>query len=97
VALAATRNLKGETVLNQPLDEKQNLFTKDPQGDSYLNRLDAGVHFGAEFVSTKGMGVGSRAYIGLADITNDKHLLGGGNARTAEISVYAIFRLGVNK
>lgn len=97
VAVAGARKIKGEDLFNNPIDQKSTLFTEDPQGDKYLNRLDGGLHFGAEFVSTKGMGVGSRAYIGLADITNDKHLLGGGNARTAEVSVYAIFRIGANK
>ena len=96
VAVAGTRNLVGDGLITT--ETKLDLFSEDLQdfdGDDYLNRLDGGVHFGVEFVGTKGFGVGSRAYVGLADITNDKHdFLGSGKARTSEVSVYAIIRIG---
>lgn len=99
-AIAGTRNIDGEDLLGNTIETKTDLFSadqQDAQGDDYLNRIDGGIHFGAEFVSTSGFGVGSRAYIGLADITNDAHQFGNGAARTAEVSVYAIIRIGSNK
>ncbi|MEZ5007071.1 MAG: outer membrane beta-barrel protein [Chitinophagales bacterium] len=93
VAIAGKRKIEGSGFF----DGEGNLFgddikNLDPQGDDYINRLDGGIHFGAEFISAKGIGVGSRGSIGLADITNDEHILGNGTARTGEISIYMIFR-----
>lgn len=100
VAVAGKRKIEGTLGLG-PIEyndgDEINLFgedIQDAQGDDYMKRLDGGLLAGIEFVSTKGMGVGSRAYLGLADITNDDHVLGTERAMTAEISIYAIFRLG---
>ncbi len=90
-------------------ENEDNLFDErleDLEGDSFFKRFDAGVHFGVEFVSKKGIGVGGRLSKGLVDITNDDFdisfsgtpvLSGGENAHTTEISVYAIFRFGKKK
>ena len=88
--------LEGEVTNLPNINDSYDLFgsTIDPQGDDYVNRLDGGVHVGFEFVSQKGFGAGARGYLGLTDITNDEHIWGGDIARTGEISLYAIFRLG---
>ncbi|MEZ5002924.1 MAG: porin family protein [Chitinophagales bacterium] len=65
---------------------------EDLDGDDYLKRVDAGLQAGLEFVSDKGIGVGSRFSKGLVDITNDKHIYGNGNATTTEVNVYMLFR-----
>lgn len=93
VALAGKRKIDGAGVL----DGEGSLFgenIQDAQGDELFNRLDGGIFVGTEFIGEKGIGVGARGYMGLADITNDKHLLGDGTARTGEISVYMLFRFG---
>ncbi|MCP4123372.1 MAG: PorT family protein [Bacteroidetes bacterium] len=98
VAVAGKRKIEGEIDIGGiHFDEDVNMFSEDMQdfrGNDYMNRLDGGVHAGAEFVGEKGIGVGARASIGLADITNDDHILGDERASTAEISIYAIFRIG---
>jgi hypothetical protein len=66
---------------------------QDGAGNDYLNKFDFGLQAGLEFVSDGGVGVGSKFSKGLADITNDDHLLGGKYASTTEISVYMFFRL----
>jgi hypothetical protein len=66
---------------------------QDADGDDYINRFDFGLQAGLEFVSNGGVGVGTKFSKGLADITNDDHLLGGKYASTTEISVYMFFRL----
>lgn len=78
------------------------LSAADPQNDDYLNRIDAGIIVGFEFVSQKGIGVGMRGSVGLTDATNNNYqilggdflLNGGGYARTADLSVFAVFRMG---
>ncbi len=77
----------------------------DPQNDDYLNRLDLGIMVGFEFVSKKGIGAGMRGSVGLTDVTNDNYqalggdllLNGSGYARTGDLSIFAIFRLGDKK
>lgn len=66
----------------------------DPEGDPYYNRFDGGIHLGLEFIGHKGFGVGARGSLGLADITNDDHILGSDRVGTGEISIYAIIRFG---
>lgn len=85
----------GEAALKLFLGEDMQIPYKDlddSQGDEYLNKLDAGIHAGLEFVSKKGIGVGGRFSKGLVDITNDDHVLGGNNSLTTELSIYGIFR-----
>lgn len=69
---------------------------KDPEGDEFLKRFDAGLQFGLEFVSNKGMGVGARFSKGLLDVTNDQHFSGNGYSTTTEISLYIIYRFKRN-
>ena len=91
IAMAGKRKIEGAGII----DDSYSIFgdqAKDAQGDEYVNRLDGGIHAGVEFIGEKGIGVGTRGSIGLADITNDKHILGNGTARTGEISIYMIFR-----
>ncbi len=86
------RSENGEVVNNKDFKltgEK----AEDINGNTYLKRYDAGLNFGIEFVSDKGIGVGSRFSKGLVDITNDDHLIGNGNATTTEVNLYMIFRL----
>jgi hypothetical protein len=91
-----TINIGGTTFTS---DSEHDLFNDvltdlDPQGDEYLKRFDGGILVGLEFIGEKGIGVGTRGYVGLADITNDDHFLGNKRSSTGEISVYAIFRIG---
>lgn len=44
---------------------------RDENGDRFLNRLDFGIHFGAEFVTKAGFGFGARYTQGFGDVTND--------------------------
>jgi hypothetical protein len=71
------------------------IFDKDLEidGEELFNRFDAGIHFGLEFVSTKGFGVGTRFSKGLVNVNNEDHPLVSGRATTTEISVYGIVRL----
>lgn len=104
VAVAGVRKIDGDLTLGGVMFEgesKTDLFGDgikniDPEKDDYLSRFDGGLHVGVEFVSESGFGVGGRGYIGLADITNDDHILGNRKASTAEISIYAIIRFGAN-
>lgn len=44
---------------------------RDSNGDAFLNRLDFGVHIGAEFVTKSGFGFGARYSQGFGDVTNN--------------------------
>lgn len=44
---------------------------RDENGDKFLNRLDFGIHFGAEFVHKSGVGFGARYSQGFGDVTNN--------------------------
>lgn len=66
---------------------------EDINGNTYLKKFDAGLHFGLEFISDSGIGVGSSFSKGLVDITHDDHIIGNGNATTTELNIYMLFRL----
>lgn len=57
-------------------DESDNWFGddfKDANGNLPLNRFDAGVNVGLEFVTNKGFGVGARLNQGFVDLTNNDY------------------------
>lgn len=57
-------------------DESDNWFGddfKDTEDDLPLNRFDAGINVGLEFVTNKGFGVGARLNQGFVDLTNDDY------------------------
>lgn len=85
------KNTNGEVVKSKDFkivgDDAQ-----DAQGDNYLRRFDAGLQAGIEFISDKGIGIGSEFSKGIIDITHDDHVLGNGYATTTEINVYMIFK-----
>jgi hypothetical protein len=71
--------LKSEVVNsngNKTTNESDDWFGeefKDGNGNFPLNRFDAGVNIGLEFVTNKGFGVGARFNQGFMDITNDDY------------------------
>jgi hypothetical protein len=71
-------NLKSEFVSNgkKTVDESDNWYGddfKDANGNLPLNRFDAGINFGLEFVTNGGFGVGARLNQGFLDITNNEY------------------------
>lgn len=66
---------KAEGVDNFGVSNIWNLISdgdfRDENGDAFLNRLDFGIHFGAEFVTRSGFGFGARYSQGFGDVTNN--------------------------
>jgi hypothetical protein len=70
--------LKSEVVNNgnKTTDESKDWFSddfKDGNGNYPLNRFDAGVNLGLEFVSNNGFGIGARFNQGFMDLTNNDY------------------------
>lgn len=61
---------------NKTTDESDDWFDekfKDDNGNYPLNRFDAGINVGFEFVSNGGFGIGARLNQGFVDITNNNY------------------------
>ena len=76
--------------------ETDNYFkeaNKDINGEYALNRFDAGLNGGVEFISNGGFGVGARFQKGLMDITNKKYIVDDNKWVTnTGIQIYGIIR-----
>lgn len=73
--LGANLRTESKNGSNTSTNESDNWYDeklKDDNGNLPLNRFDAGVNVGLEFVTNKGFGLGARLNQGFVDITNDE-------------------------
>lgn len=74
-----------------------NLFSKslqDADDNDMFNRINAGLLFGFEAISKKGIGAGFRFTQGLTSINNTKHAVIADRSVSSEVAVYTVFRIG---